>query len=148
MPAYSRDKTRDYTVNKLLGETEVNTLPNIEPIGILSKSSFNYFLIIYNRYSRVYIIIVALEDKSTDIFIGGLEKLISKFSYLERILKSINHIKVDIGLELRSDTFGKQCGENNIQFNTVVPKRQEQNGIVKRQWGALMKLAKKLFIHA
>ena len=107
MPAYSRDKTRDYTVNKLLGETEVNTLPNIEPIGILSKSSFNYFLIIYNRYSRVYIIIVALEDKSTDIFIGGLEKLISKFSYLERILKSINHIKVDIGLELRSDTFGK-----------------------------------------
>ena len=35
-----------------------------------------------------------------------------------------------------------------VKFNTVAPKHQEQNGMVERHWGTIMKLANKRFIHA
>ena len=53
-----------------------------------------------------------------------------------------------MGLELRSDTFRKWCGENKINFDTAAPKYQEQNGLVERHWGTIVRLANTLLLHA
>ena len=42
----------------------------------------------------------------------------------------------------------KCCEENNIKFNTVALKHQEQNGMVERYWGTILKLANILIMHA
>ena len=49
---------------------------------------------------------------------------------------------------MQDQNLGKWCGENNIKFNTAAPKHQEQNGMVERYWGTILKLANTLLIHA
>ena len=61
---------------------------------------------------------------------------------------SIQHIRSDAGTEVRSDTFRKWCIENKIHFNSAAPKHQKQNGLVKRHWGTIAKLANTLLLHA
>ena len=124
-----------------------DTVPNPEPIGISNESKINYFLILCDRYSRIFRAI-GLKDKSSEACIDGIEQLISNFPCLERNLKIIHHIRSDAGSEFRSDMLRKWCGENNRKFNIAAPKHQEQNGMVERHWGTILKLANTLLIHA
>ena len=126
IPAHSRTKSRQSIVNKPLEEIQVDTVPNPEPVGISNESKVNYFLILCDRYSRIFRAI-GLKDKSSEACIDGIEQLISNFPCLERNLKSINHIRSDAGTEFRSDTFRKWCGENKINFDTAAPKHQENH---------------------
>ena len=66
----------------------------------------------------------------------------------KRKLRKISHIRTDAGSEFRSDTFRKWCSKNNIRFTTAAPKHREQNGLVERHWGTIMKLANTMLIHA
>ena len=61
---------------------------------------------------------------------------------------TIKHIRSDAGSEFRSDVFRKWCSKNKIHFNTAAPKHQEQNGLVERHWGTVVKLANVLLLHA
>ena len=60
----------------------------------------------------------------------------------------ISHIRTDVGSEFRSDTFRKWYSENHIRFTTAAPKHQEQNGLVERYWGTIMKLANTMLVYA
>ena len=63
-------------------------------------------------------------------------------------MNRISHIRSDAGSEFRSDVFRKWCSENKIRFTTAAPKHQEQNGLVERHWGTILKLANTMIIHA
>ena len=84
----------------------------------MSKSIYNYFLILCDRYPRTFGPIGIL-DKSTDACIDGIEVLVSRIPNNYRILRKIFHIRIDAGREFISDTFRKWCGENNIRFTIV-----------------------------
>ena len=96
IPAHSRTKSRQSVVNKPLEEIQVDTVPNPEPISILNESKVNYFLILCDRYSRIFKAI-GLKDKSSEACIDVIEQLISNFLYLETNLKRSNHIRSDAG---------------------------------------------------
>ena len=89
------------------------------------ESKFNYFLILCDRYSRIFRTI-GIGDKTSEACIDGIEQLISKFSIFGNNIKKISHIRSDAGLEFRSDTFRKWCGENKINFDTAAPKHQNK----------------------
>ena len=111
------------------------------------ESQFNYFLILCDRYSRIFRTI-GIRDKASEACIDGIEQLISTFPTLSKSIKKISHIRSDAGLEFQTDTFRKWCGENKINFDTTAPKYQEQNGLVERHWGNIIRLANTLLLHA
>ena len=52
--AASRGEQRKTQPTYPLEEIQVNTVPNPEPFGLLSKSRYNYFLILCDRYSTTF----------------------------------------------------------------------------------------------
>ena len=147
IPATSRGQNRTSQVSQPLEEIQVDTVPNPEPMGLSADTRFNYFLILCDRYSRIFRI-CGMRDKSSDACIDGIELLISNLPSAQRQPLSIKHIRSDAGSEFRSDVFRKWCGENKIHFTSAAPKHQEQNGLVERHWGTIVKLANALLLHA
>ena len=85
----------------------MDTVSNPVPIGISTDSRFNYYLILYDRYSRIFRSI-GIKDKSSEACIDGIEQIISNIPQLKNKLpQNIVHIRSDFGSELRSDTFKK-----------------------------------------
>ena len=74
IPSSSRGKKRESQVHTLLEEIQVDTVPNPEPIGISTDSRFNYYLILCDRYSRIFRSI-GLKDKSSEARIDGIEQI-------------------------------------------------------------------------
>ncbi len=146
IPASARGKPRNSQTTFPLEEVQIDTVPNPEPLGLSSESRYNYFLILCDRFSRIFRLI-GIHDKSTDACIDDIELLISRIPNIQRKMQRLTHIRTDVGSEFRSDTFRKWCSENNIRFATAAPKHQEQNGLVERHWGTIMKLANTMLIH-
>ena len=147
IPAHVRDKIRESKVYKLLDEIQIDTVPNPEHMGLSADTRFNYFLILCDRFSRIFGI-YGKRDKTTDACIDGIELIISTMPGTSRQPFSIQHICSDTGTEFQSDTFRKWCSKNKIHFNSAAPKHQEQNGLVQRHWGTIAKLANILLLHA
>jgi len=147
IPAASRGKIRNSQPTSPLEEIQIDTVPNPEPLGLSSESRYNYFLILCDRFSRTFRLI-GIQDKSTDACIDGIELLTSRIPNNKRKIRKISHIRTDAGSEFRSDTFRKWCSENNIRCTTAAPKHQEQNGLVERHWGTILKMANTMIIHA
>ena len=143
IPAHARGKERNSIIWIPLEEIQVDTVSNPEPNRISMESKFNYFLILCDRYSRIFRTI-DITDKTSEACIDGIEQLISKFPGLSKSIKKISHIRSDAGLEFRSNTFRKWCGENKKNFNTAAPKHLEQNGLVERHWGTIVRYANTL----
>ena len=131
IPAASRGKPRSTQVRYPLEEIQVDTVPNPEPLGLSSESRYNYFLILCDRYSRIFRLI-GIHDKTSEACIDGIELLTSNIPSSPRRLRSITHIRSDAGTEFRSDVFRKWCSEKGIRFSSAAPKHQEQNGLVER----------------
>ena len=147
IPSSCRGKKRESQVYNPLEEIQVDTVPNPEPVGISTDSRFNYYLKLCDRFSRIFRSI-GIKDKSSDACIDDIEQIISNIPYLKNKLpKNIVHIKSDFGSEFRSDTFRKWCAENSIRFTTVAPKHQEQNSLVERHWGTIIKMANTILLH-
>ena len=130
-----------------LDEKQVYTVPNPEHLGLSPESRYNYFLILCERYSRTFRLIGS-QDKSINACIDGIELLTSRIRHNKRKFSRISHILTDAVSEFRSDTFRKWCSENNIRFTTAAPKHQEQNGLVERHWGTILRMANTMIIHA
>ena len=129
IPANARGSSRTSQVSKPLEEIQVDTVPNPEPMGLSADTRYNYFLILCDRYSRIFRI-CGIRDKSSEACIDGIELLIPNLPCTQRQPATIKHIRSDAGSEFRSDVFRKWCSENKIHFNTAAPKHQEQNGLV------------------
>ena len=100
IPAHAREKLQTSIISKLLDEIQVDTVPNPEPMGLSADTRFNYFLIFYDRYSRLFCI-CGIRDKSTDACIDGKELIISNLSIHQRTPQTIRHVRSDAGSEFR-----------------------------------------------
>ena len=118
--ATARGKPRNSQVTFHLEEVQVDTVPNPEPLGLSSKSRYNYFLILCDTFSRIFRLI-GMQDKRTDSCIDGFELLVSRIPNTNKRIQRLTHIRTDAGSEFRSDTFRKWCSENNIRFTTAAP---------------------------
>ena len=83
IPAAARRKTRNSQPTSPLEEIQVDTVPNPESLGLSSESRYNYFLILCDRFSRIFRLI-GIKDKSTDACIDGIELLISRIPNNQR----------------------------------------------------------------
>ena len=126
IPSHVRGKEKRSVIRRPLDEIQVDTVPNPEPNGLSFESRYAYFLILCDRFSRVFRLI-GIRDKSSEACIDGKELLTSSIPTKERTIKYISHIRSDAGSEFRSDTFRKWCSERKIRFTTAAPKHQEQN---------------------
>ena len=121
IPSSSRETKRESQVHGSLEEIQVDTVPNPELIDISTDSRFNYYLILCDRYSKIFRSI-GISDKSSEACIHGIEQIISNISQLKKKLpQNIMNIRSDLGPEFISDTLGKWCGENSIRFTTAAP---------------------------
>ena len=144
----SRGKKRESQVYNPLEEIQVDTVPNPEPSGISIDSRCNYYLILCDRYSRIFRSI-GNKDKSSEAYIDGIGQIICNILQLKNKLpQNIVHIRSDFGSEFRSDTFRNWCGENSIRFTTAASKQQEQNGLVERYLGTITKMDNTMLLHA
>ena len=71
IPSSSRGKKRESQVLFPIEEIQVDTVSNPDPIGISTDYRFNYFLILYDRYSRVFRLI-GKKEKSSEAYIDGI----------------------------------------------------------------------------
>ena len=92
IPAHTGGKERNLISRKPLEEIQVDTVPNHEPNEISMESKFNYFLILCDRYSRIFRTI-GIRDKTSEVYIDGIEQLISKFSTFSKSIKKISHLR-------------------------------------------------------
>ena len=99
-------------------------------MGLSADTIFNYFLILCDRYSRIFRM-CGIKDKTTDVCIDGIELIISTMSGTQRQPQSIQHICSDAGTEFRSDTFRKWCSENKIHFNSLLPNTKSKMVLLK-----------------
>ena len=129
IPATACGSTCTSQVLKPLDEIQVDTVPNPEPVVLSTDTRYNYFLILCDRFSRIFRI-CGIGDKSSDACIHGIELIISNLLSTQRRPTTISHIQSDAGSEFRSDECRKWCGEHNIHFTSAAPKHQEQNGLV------------------
>ena len=145
IPAHARGMERNSIIRQPLEEIQVGTVLHPESNGISFESKLNHFLILHDRYWRIFRTI-CLRDKASEACIDDTEQPKSTFG---KNIKKISHItRSDAGLEFWSDTFRKLCKENKIKFETSTPKHQEQNGLVERHWGTIIRFANDLLLHA
>ena len=75
IPAHVREKARESRVKRTLDEIQVDTVPNPEPMGLSANTTFNYFLILCDRFSHTFRM-CGIRDKTTDACIDGIELII------------------------------------------------------------------------
>ena len=107
MSSNSRGKKKELQLHNPLEEIQVDIVPNPEPIGISTDSRFNYYLILCDRYTRIFRFI-GIKDKSSEACIDGIEQIISNIPQLkDKLPQNIVHIRSDFGSKFRSDIFRK-----------------------------------------
>ena len=148
IPSRSRGNKWNSNVSNPLDEIQIDTVPSPEPVEVPSEFSFNYFLTICDRYSRM-VRLIGIRNKITEACIDGLKQIISNILGLRiKFSKNITHIMTDLGSEFRLDTFQKRYGDHSICFTYTVPKYQEQNGSIERHCRTSVKLANTILSHA
>ena len=111
------------------------------PIGIESYTGENFFIIIFDHYSRMMIVIYLRENS----------KEFEKFKwYLARVEKEIGKrlkcLRSDRGCEFISNEFNNFYIERGIKRQVSAPCTPEQNGIAKRRNRSIMDCARTLMI--
>ena len=140
-------KTRKTQARYPLDEIQVDTVPNPEHLGLSIESRYNYFLIPCDKFSRIFRLI-RIQDKISEACIDGIELWPSNILTPTRKIKAITNIRSDPGTEFISDIIRKWCAEKGIRFSSTAPKHQEQNGLVERHWGNVLKMANTMILHA
>ena len=147
IPHRARVKMRNSTPRTFLEEIQVDTVPNPEPLGVLSETRAKFFLIFCDRYSRIFRV-APMKDKTSLKCAKAIEGMLSRITNSSFTAKDITYLRSDAGTEFRSNDFNDWCKENPIVFMTAAPKHQEQNGLVERHWTEVSKLANTMLVHA
>ena len=89
---------------------------NPEPIGNSANSRFNFHLILYDRYSRIFRS-TGIKDESSKVYIDCIEQIISNGPQLrDKLPKRILDIMSNFGSEFRSNTFGYEKNQSDSQL--------------------------------
>ena len=126
---YIQGKRHTSHIFSPLDEIYVDTVPNLEPLGLSSKSRYWHNLIFHNRYFRIFRL-CGIRDKTTDACIDGINLIISSIPLKNKHISHVTHICSDSGSEFASDTFQKWYSDNKNKFSSIAPKYWEQNGLV------------------
>ena len=92
IPVHAKGKQRNSIMNRTLEEIQVDSVPNPKTNGISMESKFNYFLILCDRYSRIFKTI-GIRDKTSEACVNGIEQLI--YPTFSKNLMKITHIRLD-----------------------------------------------------
>ena len=88
IPANSRRKHCTSHVLKPLDEIQVDTVPNPEPLCLLSESRYGCYLISCDRYSRIFRV-CGIRDKTTDACIDGINLILSSLPFPSKTSTSL-----------------------------------------------------------
>lgn len=147
IPHAARSKNLTSTQKASLEEIQIDMVPDPEPLGVSLETHFKFFLIFYDRHSRIFCI-ARMKDKSSSECSKAIEGIISKIPNSTLTAKDITHIRKDTGMEFRLNDVNDWCKENYITFTTAALKHQEQNIMVERHRAEVSKLADIMLVHA
>ena len=115
-------------------------------MGLSADTRFNYFLILCDRFSRIFRM-CGIRDKTTDACIDGTELIISTMPGTQRH-PNLYNIYI-VMLELNLDLTFLENGAVKIKFILTLLLPNTKNKMVfERHWGTIAKLANTLLLHA
>jgi transposase InsO family protein len=126
----------------------LDILHPVVPVGLTRNSTFPFYLILVDAYSR-YACIYGLRDKSSTCVIDTLTRYqadhghVGNYGYLD-----IARIHADSGSQFTSDEFRDHCWQAGISLSLAAPKKQYQNRLAKRSWQTISTMARSLLLHA
>jgi len=118
------------------------------PVGLTKESTFPFYLILVDAYSR-YSCIYGLQDKSSKCVIDTIIRYqadyghIGNYGYLD-----IGRIRADSGTQFTSEEFKEHCWQAGISVSLAAPKKQYQNHLAERSWQTINAMARGLLVHA
>jgi hypothetical protein len=126
----------------------LDILHPVVPVGLTRDSTFPFYLILVDPYSR-YACIYGLRDKSSACVIDTLTRYqanhghVGNYGYLD-----IARICADSGSQFTSDEFRDHCWQAGISLSLAAPKKQYQNHLAERSWQTISTMARSLLVHA
>jgi hypothetical protein len=126
----------------------IDILHSPSSLGLTSITSFPFYLILVDAYSR-YSSIYGLPNKSTTTVIRTLtqysadHRTVSTYEYFD-----IARIRSDAGSQFTSTEFQNFCRTERIHLSLSAPKKQSQNHLAKRSWQTINRMDQSLLVHA
>jgi len=126
----------------------LDILHPVVPVGLTRNSTFPFYLILVDAYSR-YACIYGIADKSSGCVIDTLTRYqadhghIGNYGYLD-----IARIQADSGTQFTSQEFRDHCWAAGINLTLAAPKKQYKNHLAERSWQTISAMARSLLVHA
>jgi transposase InsO family protein len=123
----------------------LDILHPVVPVGLTRDSTFPFYLILVDAYSR-YACIYGIKDKSSACMIDTLTCYqadhghVGNYMYLD-----IARIRADSGTQFTSEEFREHFWKAGISLSLAAPKKQFQNHLAKRSWQTISTMARSLF---
>jgi transposase InsO family protein len=126
----------------------LDILHPVVPVGLTRDSTFPFYLILVDAFSR-YACLYGLRDKSSRCIIDTITRYqadhghIGNYGYLD-----ILRIRADSGTQFTSQEFKEHCWQAGIKLSLAAPKKQYQNHLAERSWQTINAMARGLLVHA
>jgi len=126
----------------------LDILHPVIPVGLTQDTTFPFYLILVDAYSR-YTCIYGIKDKSSTCVRETLTRYqadhghVGNYGYLD-----IARIRADSGGQFTSQEFKEHCWKAGIHPNLAAPKKQYQNHLAERSWQMINAMARSLLVHA
>jgi len=145
----SNRKKEPHTGGHYAGEyIFLDILHPVVPVGLTRDSTFPFYLILVDAYSR-YACIYGIANKSSACVIDTLTRYqadhghVGNYGYLD-----ITRIRADSGSQFTSQEFWDHCWAAGINLTLAAPKKQYQNHLAERSWQTIGAMARSLLVHA
>jgi hypothetical protein len=126
----------------------LDTLHPLVSSGITPATSFPFYLILVDSYSR-YTCIYGIPDKSTDAVVTTLKQYQANHIQAQAYgFPDTVCICTDAGSQLTSKEFRQYCKDNNIHLTLAAPKKQYQIHLAEWSWKTVSTMAWSLLVHA
>ncbi len=128
----------------------LDILHPLVPVGLTPSTTYAFYLILVDAYSR-YVCIYGMLDKTTTSVINVLQQYQADhrqasghFGYLEHI----ECIRADAGSQFTAHQFSEHCRTRGIHLMLAAPKKQYQNHLAERTWQTVSTMGRSLLVHA
>jgi len=126
----------------------LDILHPITHTGLTTKTSYAFYLIIVDAYSR-YCTIHGLPDKISSAVIQALvqyqadHKPANEYGFV-----NLARVRSNAGSQFTSEEFAEHCRQAGIALTLAAPKKQYQNHLAEWTWQTISSMTRSLLVHA
>ena len=134
MPKANRGHTPPSQANKPGSVFFIDVIPNPADGGLTNDTSFKYYLIVVDAFSR-YFAMIGMNRHNASAVIDAINQFcVNHRPHLDYTLNDLREIHVDAGSYFLSQEFKDWGLKNGITVISAAPEHQEMNGLAERLW--------------